>query len=138
MSSTRVFWSWSDPRQIVFKRKLNQLKKIPILTFFTSVLLERIPKSFIEQLFCRTTNSSCQNLSLMFLDETGFLVLSNTITLKRYEVQKQSLRKISPYSEFFWSVFSRIQTEYEDLQNKSPYPVRMRDNTDHKIRTLFP
>ena len=46
---------------------------------------------------------------------------------------KLSLRKKCPYSEFFWSVFSRIRTEYRDLHNKSPYLVRMRENTDQKI-----
>ena len=37
-----------------------------------------------------------------------------------------------PCSEFCWSVFSRIRTDYEDLQGKYPYSVRMRENTDHK------
>ena len=31
---------------------------------------------------------------------------------------------------FFWSVFSRICTEYEYLLRKSPYSVRMRENAD--------
>ena len=43
-----------------------------------------------------------------------------------------ALREKYPYSEFFWSVFSRIRTEYGDLQIKSPYSVRMRENTDQK------
>ena len=41
---------------------------------------------------------------------------------------------------FFWSVFSRIWTEYGDLLHKFPYSVRMRENTDQKklhIWTLF-
>ena len=46
-------------------------------------------------------------------------------------VQKQS---------FLWSLFSRIWTEYGDLQSKYPYSVRKRENTDQKklcIWTLF-
>ena len=43
-----------------------------------------------------------------------------------------TLRKKCPYSEFFWSAFSRIWTEYRDLPRKSPYSVRMRENTDQK------
>ena len=35
------------------------------------------------------------------------------------------------HSEFFWSVFSRIRTEYGDLC-ESPYLVRLRENTDEK------
>ena len=41
-----------------------------------------------------------------------------------------SLREKCPYSELFWSVFSRIQTEYGELQSKSPYSVRMQEYTD--------
>ena len=41
---------------------------------------------------------------------------------------------------FFWSVFSHIRTECGDLFGKSPYSVRIRENTDQKklgIWTLF-
>ena len=46
---------------------------------------------------------------------------------------KKTLREKCPYSKFFWSVFPRIRTEYGDLLRKSPYSVRMRENTDLKI-----
>ena len=37
---------------------------------------------------------------------------------------------------FFWSVFSRIWTEYGEILGISPYLVRMRENTDQKkLRT---
>ena len=42
---------------------------------------------------------------------------------------RQPMRLIMLYctvTEFFWSLFSPIRTEYRDLQNKSPYSVRMR------------
>ena len=41
---------------------------------------------------------------------------------------------------FFWSVFSRIRTEYGEILRISPYSVRMWKNTDQKkirIWTLF-
>ena len=52
-----------------------------------------------------------------------------------------SLRKKCPYSELFWSIFSRIRTEYGeirsiwniyliDIRNIPPYSVRMRENVD--------
>ena len=44
----------------------------------------------------------------------------------------QWLRKKCPYSELFWSVFSRIQTEYAEIRSISPYSVWMRENTDQK------
>ena len=40
------------------------------------------------------------------------------------------LRDKCPYSELFWSVFSRIRTEYGEILRISPYLVRMRENTD--------
>ena len=41
---------------------------------------------------------------------------------------------------FFWSLFSRIRTEYGEMWSIFPYSVRMRENTDLKklrIWTLF-
>ena len=43
---------------------------------------------------------------------------------------KLSLREKRPYLELFWSVFSRIRTEYGEILRISPYSVRMWDNTD--------
>ena len=41
-----------------------------------------------------------------------------------------SLRKKCPYSDLFWSVFSRIWTEYGEIWSISPYSVRLRENKD--------
>ena len=43
-----------------------------------------------------------------------------------------ALRKKYPYLELFWSVFSRIQTEYGEIGSifPSPYSVSMWENTD--------
>ena len=46
----------------------------------------------------------------------------------RYNVRREKC----PYSEFVWSVFSRIRTEYGEILRISPYSVRMRENTDRK------
>ena len=42
------------------------------------------------------------------------------------------LREKCPYSEFYWSIFSHIPTEYGEILHISPYSVRMRENTDQK------
>ena len=40
---------------------------------------------------------------------------------------------------FSWSAFSLIQTEYGDLLHKSPYSLRIRENTDQKkLHTCTP
>ena len=44
--------------------------------------------------------------------------------------QSESLRKKCPYSKLFWSVFTRIWTEYGEILFISPYSVRMRESTD--------
>ena len=41
-----------------------------------------------------------------------------------------TLREKYPYSELFWSVFSRIPNEYGEILRISPYSVRMRENAD--------
>ena len=40
------------------------------------------------------------------------------------------------YSEFFWSVFSRIQTKYRDLQSKSPHSIQIWKNTQQKTSNM--
>ena len=40
------------------------------------------------------------------------------------------LREKCPYSELFWSVFSRIRTEYGGIRSISPHSVWMREDTD--------
>ena len=43
---------------------------------------------------------------------------------------KQTLRKKCSYLELFWSVFSRIRTEYGKIRSISPYLVLVLENTD--------
>ena len=45
---------------------------------------------------------------------------------------RQTLREERPYSEFFWSVFSRIRTEHGEIRSTSLYSVQMQGNTDQK------
>ena len=56
---------------------------------------------------------------------------SRPITKKISTVQNTlSLRKKCPYSELFWSAFSRIWTEYREIWRISLYWVRMWENMD--------
>ena len=41
-----------------------------------------------------------------------------------------ALHKKSPYSELFWSIFSRIWTEYGEIQSTYLYSVQMWEKTD--------
>ena len=41
-----------------------------------------------------------------------------------------TLREKYPYSELFWSAFSRIRTEYGEIRSISPYSVELQENAD--------
>ena len=43
-----------------------------------------------------------------------------------------SLHEKYPYSEYIWSAFSRIETEYVEIRSISPYSLQMRENADQK------
>ena len=56
------------------------------------------------------------------------------------EMRKIDCVKSVQIRSFFLSVFSRIRTEYGEIQSISPYSIQMRENTDQKklrIWTLF-
>ena len=47
-------------------------------------------------------------------------------------IESYTLREKCPYLVIFWSVFLGICIEYDDLQSKSLYSVRMQENVDQK------
>ena len=60
------------------------------------------------------------------------LCKQQALDANRKQYNKVTLRKKCPYSELFWSVFSRIPTEYGNLLHESPNSVQMLENTDQK------
>ena len=48
------------------------------------------------------------------------------------DFDRQTLREKCPNTEFFWSAFFRVWTEYRDLLRKSLDSVQARENTDQK------
>ena len=88
-----------------------------------SVTLICFPFNFL--LFLKILAQTLCLENLIIIGRGLFLsILSNSM--------KRSLCEKFPNTEFFWSVFSRIWTEYGDVWNKSPCSVRMRENTDQK------
>ena len=103
----------------------------------------------------KTTHSVKVELKKIY-DVRGISDLLQSDNGKKFEssvrqyCQKNKIRMIKsrPYHcvksvqirSIFWSVFSRIWTEYREILRISPYSVRMQENTDQKIlriRTLF-
>ena len=58
------------------------------------------------------------------------VITSNGLAFNFSDMVSVSLCKKCPYSELFWSSFSRIRTEYGEIRSMSPYSVRIRENTD--------
>ena len=56
------------------------------------------------------------------------------LLLKLYftKITHSTMREKSPYSEFSWSVFSSIRTEYGEIPRISSYSVQMQENMDQK------
>ena len=52
------------------------------------------------------------------------------LRLHQYTDKNDTLHKKCSYLELFWSVFSRIRTEYGEILSMYLYSVRMRENTD--------
>ena len=79
----------------------------------------------------------CQILSVLIF----CMVLICNLFCKRWTIlgNRHCVKSVQIRS-FFWSVFSRIRTEYGEMLRISLYSVRMRENTDQKklpIWTLF-
>ena len=65
-----------------------------------------------------------------FLTQEIFFSQISTMLFFHHFLNNMSLRKKCPYWELFWSVFSRIRTEYGEIRSISLYSVQMRENTD--------
>ena len=68
-----------------------------------------------------------------FLNTLTYLQLRTKQVSLRYKTDLQhKLRERCPYSEFFWSVFSYIRTEFGKIRSISPYSIQMLENTNQK------
>ena len=59
-----------------------------------------------------------------------YLFEVQSTVLVPFSSEGEALREKNMYSELFWSIFSRIWTEYGEKRGISPYSIRMRENTD--------
>ena len=65
--------------------------------------------------------SHIQNALIAFRNQENFSLFENKHCVKSIQIRS-----------YFWSLFSCIQNEYGDLLRKSPYSVRIQENTDQK------
>ena len=65
--------------------------------------------------------SHIQNALIAFRNQENFSLFENKHCVKSVQIRS-----------YFWSLFSCIQNEYGHLLSKSPYSVRIQENTDQK------
>ena len=139
-SDTEVLF-WSDSLKEFWSIILQQLYNIVFSLPLTKVFLKtgninfwcsEIPASHKSDLmkFC------FWSVNLMSIVEEDNSLKQATFEIKCYNLINHSteircVRNVQIRS-FFWSVFSRIRTEYGKIWSISPYSVRMQENTDQK------
>ena len=69
-------------------------------------------------------------INILLFCNRPYSIPNNLHCVKSVHSQQPTLREKCPYSELFWSVFSRFRTEYEEILSIYPYSDRMRENTD--------
>ena len=102
---------------------VSSLNIVPTLWPIEHVQKKEIGKSEIFSKFYKNNNSkSYEKITELF----------NFFFTKMNFNKCLTLPEKCPYWEFFWSVFSRIWTEYGEIRSISLYLVRIRDNTYQK------
>ena len=67
----------------------------------------------------------------MATSDYKLLITSKVFKIYCYHSLRHCVKSVQIRS-YFWSVFSRIRTEYGEILRISPYSVRMLENTDQK------
>ena len=65
-------------------------------------------------------------------DKQTLIDLYGIFVIKNLKEVHQHYLKYVQIRSYFWSGFSCIRPEYGDLRSKSPYSVRIQENTDQK------
>ena len=58
--------------------------------------------------------------------------VTNYMQINKSNTENIHCAKSVQMRSYFWSIFSCIQIEYGDLLRKSPYSIRIQENTDQK------
>ena len=96
-------------------------------TFFKQSRI--LAKNFVK------TENPLQMFSFELLKffQNGYFIGHHQVIACKTSASDDNVRvKSVQIRNFFWSVFSRIWTEYGEILLISPYSVRMRENTDQK------
>ena len=112
-----------DPQ---FKQKVRTNKSSSSMTYILFIFYNLKILSFT---ILDRVKSSIFIIGLLF----GFVFFYiDMMTVPVFLLLTLKLREKYPYPEFFWSVFSRIGTEYGEILLISPYSIQIWKNTDQK------
>ena len=75
------------------------------------------------------------NISNTVMSHLKNIIIATCVSIKKN--QQALLREKCPYSELFWSAFSHIRIEYREIQNISPYSVRMRTRITPNMDSFY-
>ena len=114
-----------------------------IQVFFSNLLFFEKFSSFQQSVYFILQSLNIRILKANWHFNTAFsqnVIFGTFLALVSQISQESTAWKSVQIQSFFWSVFSRIQTEYGYLRSKSPCSAQMKKNTDQKklrIWTLF-
>ena len=116
------------PVNLFEKKNVGELLILSTLLNYSTLMASQMNK--MSQ--CKHLLLQCV-MSLLLLLSRTYQIMDYWICMAFQRCWKESclfyqddpLRKKCPYSELFWSIFCRIQTEYGE------YSVRMRENAVH-------
>ena len=105
---------------------------------------ENTKKNSLGSFTCTCQRKILENLPIYYwvifvklTNMLSFLLLCLPACRKYVDIKEElkilvtiTLRKKYPYSELFYSVYSRIRIEYGEIQSITSYSVQMRENTD--------
>ena len=139
LNGTCLLFAWLTPVTILSQKQLHNSFTKPYISDCLHCLL--LINRFSENP-AKPGNTSIEKHYFSFNSLTFLLIFlsPNSTSLSMTYFTQVALRESVQIRIFFWSVFSRIPTEYGEILRISPYSVRMWGNTDQKklhIWTLF-
>ena len=98
----------------------------------------RLNSKYLFELATLEINATWRIMKKSFME--NFILCAVCLLPTALMTDSQHCVKSVQIRSFFWSLFSRIRTEYGKTRSISPYSVIMLENTDqkkHRIWTLF-
>ena len=126
--------SWNPKEKISLSYQNARVGKSCCLSwkpelFGNWILMYHLSTIYVKSKGLITTIKFMRTVSIAFYEQTYVL---NTFIMNRLHILLIITAWKCPHSEFSWSVFARIWTEYGKIWRITPYSIWMRENTGQK------